>query len=477
MGRPGGASDSDLRAVRPADHRTLGHDLELLQEPAPGWVPETLAPDGSTAHDVVIIGAGMAGLAAGLALTRNGVSRTLLLDRAPAGVEGPWDSFARMPTLRSPKQLAGPALGLPGLTFRAWFEARQGGAAWDALGKIPRGMWMDYLRWYRAEAGLEIRNGAAVTAILPQGALFRLELAEGAPIFARHVVMATGRDGFGAPRIPDGFLPAWRGPLFAHSADAIDFARLAGKRVAVLGGGASAFDNAGTALEAGCAALTMLLRRPALPRVNASKALDHRGVVHGWASLPDAVRWRLMLALEHRQTPPPRESVLRVSRHARARLLTGAAVTGVRPADGGLLLETARGPVAADFIILGTGFTQDAALRPELAAMAAEIRLWRDAYVPPPGQEDAGLAASPYLDADFACTGAAAHLARLHVFNYAATLSLGKLSGDIPAIGHGAERLARGICARLFSADIAAHTARFDAFDEPELLGDEWPEG
>jgi cation diffusion facilitator CzcD-associated flavoprotein CzcO len=36
-----------------------------------------------------------------------------------------------------------------------------------------------------------------------------------------------------------------------HSADDIDFVTLKGKRVGMLGMGASAFDNAGEALEAG----------------------------------------------------------------------------------------------------------------------------------------------------------------------------------------------------------------------------------
>ena len=41
----------------------------------------------------------------------------------------------------------------------------------------------------------------------------------------------------------------------AHTADAIDFAALAGKSVAVLGAAASAFDAAATALEAGAASV------------------------------------------------------------------------------------------------------------------------------------------------------------------------------------------------------------------------------
>ena len=48
--------------------------------------------------------------------------------RSPKDFEGPWATTARMETLRSPKQLTGPALGLPALTFRAWYEAQFGTA-------------------------------------------------------------------------------------------------------------------------------------------------------------------------------------------------------------------------------------------------------------------------------------------------------------------------------------------------------------
>jgi cation diffusion facilitator CzcD-associated flavoprotein CzcO len=457
----------------------LAEALDRLQEPAPSWVPETRAPDGSVALDVAILGAGMAGLAAGVALKREGVARVALFDPAPAGAEGPWATYARMRTLRSPKQLAGPALGLDALTFRAWFEAQHGAAAWEALGKIPTGMWMDYLRWYRRVAALEVRSGLGVARIEPDGALFRLALSDGGAAFARHVVLATGRDGLGGPRILPGFDAAWRGRFWAHSADAIDFAALAGKQVVVVGAGASAFDNAAAALEAGCARMTLLLRRAALPRINSSKALDSRGFWHGWFDLPAAWRWRLMLAVERRQTPPPAESVRRVAAHPNAALLTGAGVEGVARDGAALVLATPRGPVRADFVVLGTGFLQDAALRPELAAVAGGIRLWRDAYAPPEAERDAALGLNPWLDEGFAFTervpGTSPYLARLHCFNFAATLSHGKVTGDVPAISVGARRLARAICARLLAADVAWHAERHAAFDEPEIAGDEWP--
>jgi cation diffusion facilitator CzcD-associated flavoprotein CzcO len=71
-------------------------------------------------------------------------------------------------------------------------------------------------------------------------------------------------------------------------------------------------------------------------------------------------------------------------------------------------------------------------------------------------------------------SGACPMLARLHCFNYPATLSHGKLSGDIPAISEGADRLARGIVRRLFVEDREIHFANLKAFATPELVGDEW---
>ena len=104
----------------------------------------------------MIVGAGQSGLIIGLALKREGVCNVLLLDRNPAGYEGPWETFARMAVLRSPKAVVGAELGTPSLSERAWFEARYGAEAWERITWIPRSDWMRYLRWYRGIADLDI---------------------------------------------------------------------------------------------------------------------------------------------------------------------------------------------------------------------------------------------------------------------------------------------------------------------------------
>lgn len=153
----------------------LRQDLEYLELPAKSWVPEH-QHEGVPVRDVVVIGAGMCGLAAVAKLQLSGVSNIVAYDAAAAGLEGPWVTFARMETLRSPKSLHGPALGLAQLTFRAWFTAQWGRESWQALDKIAKDQWMDYLVWYRKVLNLPVQNNVRVTRITPVDGLLALEL-------------------------------------------------------------------------------------------------------------------------------------------------------------------------------------------------------------------------------------------------------------------------------------------------------------
>lgn len=56
--------------------------------------------------------------------------------------------------------------------------------------------------------------------------------------------------------------------LYAHTSEDIDFETLKDKKVAILGGGASAFDNANFALSEGVGSAHVFVRRTEVPRIN-----------------------------------------------------------------------------------------------------------------------------------------------------------------------------------------------------------------
>jgi cation diffusion facilitator CzcD-associated flavoprotein CzcO len=459
----------------------LREDLAWLELPAPAWVPARFA-DGARVLDVAIVGAGMAGLTAAAELRMLGIDNLQLFDQAAAAQEGPWVTYARMNTLRSPKQLTGPALRFPALTFRAWYEAQFGREQWDALNKIPRTQWMDYLRWYRKVLSLPVVNDTRLAHLAPRDdGLIALDLHTqlGGPrgALARHVILATGREGLGGPYVPPiaHTLPAHR---YAHSSDSIDFDALRGRRVGVVGGSASAFDNAASALEAGAARVDMFIRREEMPRINKLTGIGSPGLVHGFQHLPDEWKWRFLHYSAQSQTPPPRDSVLRVTRHAHARLHLGSPLIRASAHGDTLSVDTPRGGYELDYLIFATGFHSEIDTRSEFAAIAPHVRRWRDRFEPGPMLANEELASSPDLDARLAfqerVPGACPALARIHCFNHAASLTHGKVAGDIPAISDGAQRLARAIASMLFDADREQHYAALQAFDKAELFGDEW---
>ncbi|MBB3978755.1 cation diffusion facilitator CzcD-associated flavoprotein CzcO [Rhizobium azooxidifex] len=457
-------------------------DLEYLNFPPANWSKPVGTEVGQDVSDAVIIGGGMCGLVAWLALTRAGIRNLRIVDRAPKGAEGPWVTYARMETLRSPKNLLGPALGMASLTFRAWYTALFGVAAWEELYRIPRPMWMDYLNWYRDVLSVPVENGIDVTRVIPRDdGLLELEIAGGErpSIVTRKLVMATGRDGLGEPAIPDFVAPLTRLKTWGHSADMIDFAALRGKRVVVIGVGASAVDNAAEALEAGVGEVRLLARRKSMPTINKLMGIGSYGVTAGFPKIEPAWRWRLMDYATKQQTPAPHNSTLRVSRHPNAYFHFDCGIRSMREEDGEVVITTNKGRIfRTDFVILGTGFNVDPLARAELAPFQDRIACWEDRYTPPEGEENAPLGRFPWLEEDFSFTekepGTAPWLKDIHCFNYGSSMSLGKVSGDIPAISEGALWLARGVSASLFIRDIDHHWQELLAYEKPELDGSEW---
>lgn len=456
----------------------VARDLSYLTLPAARWLPD-MDIDGQTLPDVVVIGGGMAGLTVTAALTHMGAT-VMTFDERPAGFEGPWATTARMETLRSPKTLTGPALGIPSLTFRAWFTAQFGEAEWDALDKIPRLQWMEYLRWYRQVLGLEIRNDHRITDIITHADHVELSVTGPDGDFtqrARRVVLATGRDGLGGPSLPELVKDLPR-DKWAHSSDRNDYSALKGKRVAVIGAGASAMDSAGTALESGAAQVDLLIRRKDIPRINRGMAMGNPGSVYGMRDLSDNWKWTLQTALADAQVPPPRASVLRVSRHENAAFHLGTALQSARVEGDEVVLETSKGPRRYDFVIFATGFKVDWANRPFLSRLAGDVRVWGQRIQPENGDRYSSLLDLPDLGPSFEFLpkpdAARQGISNVFCFCYPAVMSQGNISGDIPAISEGGRRLARGLIGGLWSEDIEFHHQRMLDHAVPEVFGDEW---
>jgi FAD-dependent urate hydroxylase len=459
-------------------------DLARLNFPPANWVPPQTGPGGAPVLDVLVVGAGMCGQTAAYALMREGVANLRVVDRAARGDEGPWGTYARMLTLRSPKHLTGPDLGVPSLTFRAWYEAQHGEPGWAALHKVGRLDWRDYLLWVRDTVGLRVDNGVVLRSVSDEGGLLcaMLHSATGEEtVWTRKLVLALGRDGSGVPRWPD--FPSLRrddrlarGRIF-HSADAIAFDDWRGLRIGVLGAGASAFDNAACALEAG-AQVGLFARRPFLPQVNKSKWTAFPGFFRGFEALDDARKWRFYTYIFDEQVPPPWETVRRCDAHAGFELRLGTPWFDVQPTHDGVLVTTPEGQERFDAIVFGTGFDVDLPERPELARYAAVIDTWAKHVPAEQAKRNAEAARFPYLGPGFElrATGEAhrAALANIHLFNYGSTMSHGALAGDIPGLAIGAGRLAQSIARDLFVADADTHWQRLQALEEPELLPTRW---
>ncbi|MGO4712550.1 FAD/NAD(P)-binding protein [Bradyrhizobium sp. 2TAF24] len=458
----------------------VARDLACLGLPPDNWPATVTGPDGAPVLDVLIVGAGMNGIAAAGALLFKGVRNIAVIDQAAPGREGPWMTYARMGTLRSPKTLPGPALGIPSLTYRAWHEARFGTADWERLYKIPNELWADYLGWLQRVLSLPVRHRNRLVALTPAGSHLRARLdADGAPqeLIARRVILATGRGGAGGDAWP-AFVDRTLAPeRAAHTNDPIDFDRLRGQSIAILGAGASGWDNAATALEQGAARVDMYVRRPVLPQVNKGRGSAFPGFLYGWSALPDAERWRYMAYFNDVQSPVPHETVHRALAQPGFHIHLGHPVRAVARANDGVAVTLAgeAEPRRHDFLIVATGFQVDARAIPELADVAGDVATWGDRYTPPAALMRDDLARHPYLGPGFELTeripGRNPALTRIHLVNHGAALSHTAIASDIPGVNIAAERVAGAISASLFCEDADAMRARVEAFDEPELQG------
>lgn len=461
--------------------RSLSH---LGAYPA-NWVPKTIGVD----HDVLVVGGGQTGLTIAYALRRIGIGNISVIDVASEGRQGVWLDHARMVTLRTPKQVLGPDLGVPSLTFQAWYEARKGAEAYQKIGKISRIDWAAYLTWLRKITDTQVRFETRLVDVEVQQDRLRLTIEHNNSRhyeIARKLVFATGFAGSGEAYVPDVVKNGLDRHLYRHTHEKFDFDFAAGKRIAVLGTGTSAFDAAAEALERDAAEVHMFCRRADLPRAGRIPLTFFPGF-DSFVLLSDAERWSTARRLGELGAVVPVESITRATRFPNFYIHLNAPCDETATEDGLAIIRSRGRLFKFDFVVAATGFRSDLRARPELASIIDQVATWADRYTPPASEQDEALGRYPYLGQAFELqpkisskksldpsSDSASFLGNIHIVNYAAFLSFGRIIGDIASLRPVAARVVNAISRDLFLADRESHLARITRSLPLDLTGEEY---
>lgn len=451
-------------------------DREYYSYYAQPWVISREAPDGQAALDVAIVGAGQNGLGVAYGLSLQGITRVKVFDQNPKDAEGNFHAYRRMHHLRTPKALVGMDFGNPNLTFRRYCEARFGSEYWEGFSTPPREAWNDYLHWFRHTLGIDVVNECRLTRIEPVAEdLFELSFSGAASpgaVFARCVVLATGSSSDTRRNFPDTLRLEASLERWAHGGDVIDFARLRGKRVAILGHGAGAFDAAGTALDHGAARVDLCFRRERIPLVNPRRHMEYAGMMGSYAQAAPECRWRLAHHLAAVDQPPPNPAWQRVKDDPRLFLHPGTTWESLNDSGQGVRVLTPRGAIEAEFAILATGFIRAPLERPEIESFVDAIATWGD-FEPPEGKESDRLRAYPKMGEHFEflpkTPGKAEFVRRIFSFSFGVGLDLGPHVVSISGMQFSQPKVVEGIRDRLFADDASRYLQAAIDYQEPEL--------
>lgn len=225
-------------------------------------------------YEAIVIGAGPSGLASSRELGTAGI-RHLVLERG-ATLGHTWTHLYDGLVLHTGKHLS----ALPGMPFPA------------STPIFPtRRHFLDYLQKYADTNQLPVRVRADVTSVRPQDQEWAIELADGALLRARTVVIATGI--VSNPYVPS--IPS-RSRFTGHIIHSVDYRRpepFAKQRVLVVGAGNSSGEISAELASAG-ARVTVAVRSGArvVPRALAGVPIQYVGVA--LRSLPRPLLERAM---------------------------------------------------------------------------------------------------------------------------------------------------------------------------------------
>jgi len=230
-------------------------------------------------HEIVIVGAGFSGIGAAIGLGKAGIDNYLIVEQGHGfGGTWYWNTYP------------GVAVDIPSFSYQFSFEKRSNWSRVYAPGRELRDYAEDCAARYRLHP--KTRFGTTITSATfdDELHLWRIEIADGAPILARHLIDATGV--LTQPRKPeiegvDDFTgQTMHTARWDHSQD------LRGKRVGIIGTGASAVQII-PEIAPDVGHLTVFQRTPiwCLPKPDVALPALVRGVLGAIPGLQTLTRW------------------------------------------------------------------------------------------------------------------------------------------------------------------------------------------
>lgn len=255
---------------------------------------------------------------------------------------------------------------------------------------VPLEEFVEYGRWFqrRTVPDLDVRE---VSTLAKQNGGFRLQLSDGADLYARRVVVAAGIGAF--PALPREFAHLPR-ELVSHTAEHTRLDKFAGRSVAIVGGGQSALESAALLHESGATVRVfsrtqsiiwlkggVIQRRlgPAKPLFYAPTDVGPIGLSRILAAPQLFTKFpRGLQTKAARRSIRPAGAKWLVPRLADVPINQGRSVSTAEATDDGLTLTLDDGSqVSADHLLCGTGYRVDVArysfLAPQLLESIATV--------------------------------------------------------------------------------------------------------
>jgi cation diffusion facilitator CzcD-associated flavoprotein CzcO len=251
---------------------------------------------------------------------------------------------------------------------------------------LPVEQFAAYGDWFQQRAIPKVDH-RAVRLIEAANGGFRLQLADGEIFTADRVIMATGLRGQDYRPPPLRGLPS---ALVTHTCEEADFARLRGRRVAVIGRGQSACESAALLAEAGveveiisrgeihwlgASAAEAITRKTALSRLR--ETLTSSSAVGpfplSWLAEWPAAVWRLPTKLRDdftRRCLKPGAAGWLKPRLKHVNCNPGRTISGARALSDQVELNLDTGPRRFHHVLLGTGYRIDLA---RVGILSAEL--------------------------------------------------------------------------------------------------------